>query len=168
MMAVNAAPGSCPGMRTSPTTRTWALEETGTNCVRACTMPRMIASKKDTGAPRGRSARLRGGGDGDGAARTICGTGRHHRTRTQYAVPGMLPGTARSIMVKMTCRVRARYGAGTSAIVVVILVVVVLVVLVVVIVAVVLVVELLEIIEVVEVVVLVLVVAVEDDQRGGR
>ena len=45
MMAVNAAPGSPPSMR-SPTMRTWALEDTGRYSVSACTSPRNMAWKK--------------------------------------------------------------------------------------------------------------------------
>lgn len=45
MIAVNAAPGSLPNMR-SPTMRTCALDETGRYSVNACTNPRNIAWKK--------------------------------------------------------------------------------------------------------------------------
>ena len=45
MMAVNAAPGSDPNIR-SPRMRIWALDETGRYSVNACTRPSTIASKK--------------------------------------------------------------------------------------------------------------------------
>ena len=45
MMAVNAAPGSDPNIR-SPRMRICALDETGRYSVSACTRPSMIASKK--------------------------------------------------------------------------------------------------------------------------
>ena len=44
VMAVNAAPGSPPPGRNSPTMRRCAEEDTGRNSVRPCTRPRIIAS----------------------------------------------------------------------------------------------------------------------------
>src|SRR5690625_1769045 len=98
MIAVKAAPGSWPGISSSPATRTWALEETGRNSVRAWTRPRMTASMKDTDSPRE---------DGRGQRRTDDGTEpADHGTRTQYAAPGAGPGAAWGVVVKRRC------GAG--------------------------------------------------------
>src|SRR5699024_9529134 len=96
MIAVNAAPGSCPGSISSPTTRTCALEETGRNSVRAWTRPRTTASMNDMGSPRTTRDqagprhrpqaphRVRGAGRGPGAAQRSSG-------EEYVEVPGRAP-----------------------------------------------------------------------------
>src|SRR5699024_3695095 len=136
MIAVNAAPGSCPGSISSPTTRTCALEEIGRNSVKAWTRPRTTASMNDMGSPR----TTRGSG---GAAATTAGLAQSTRRRA------VGPAPRSGAVVKITWRCRGgprRYGGSAAGLVPVVLVVV-------------------EVVEVVEVVVIVVIVE-DDQRRG--
>src|SRR5699024_3170400 len=145
MIAVNAAPGSCPGSISSPTTRTCALEEIGRNSVRAWTRPRTTASMNDMSSPR----TTRGSG---GTAASAAGPAQSTRRRAV----GPAPRSGAVVKSTWRCRGGPRPYGGSAAGVVPVVLVVVLVVIVV------------EVVEIVEVVVLVVVIViVEDDQRRG-